>query len=340
MKYTIKPVTDQAVWDSFVISMSPATFLHSWLWGEHSMAMGNTVLRLGIYEQQTLVGVAHFFLIKARRGTYLLCPHGPVLSPAGADEKLVALSDYVDQAAKELRCDFVRICPILMDTEANRQVFKELGFRGAPIHMHPELSWILDITPSEDSLLAAMRKTTRYLIRKGEKEGIEVTVHQDSQALKDFWPVYEATFQRQRFTPFSRRYIEKEFGLYAERGAASLFLAHYQGEVISAAIIIFYGNSGFYHHSGSVPKFASINSSYLLQWRVIQEAKRRGLKFYNFWGISPDSQPRHPWAGLSLFKKGFGGYSEHYVHAQDKPLTYRYYLNYLVETLRRIQRGV
>ena len=71
---------------------------------------------------------------------------------------------------------------------------------------------------------------------------------------------------------------------------------------------------------------------------MIQEAKKRGCTLYNFWGVSPDNKPKHPWAGLSLFKKGFGGFEETYLHAQDKPLTKKYWLNYIIETVRRLKR--
>lgn len=217
-----------------------------------------------------------------------------------------------------------------------------MGFRNAPIHMHPELAWMLDITKPEDELLKDMRKTTRYLIKKMEKEGVEITQSGDPADIEKFWPVYQATVERQQFTPFKKSDLRKEFELFAEDGNAAFFfgkqngLPAQAGEIVAAAIIIFYNGQAFYHHSGSLS--SGSNVSYLLQWRVMEEAKRRGCTLYNFWGISPANRPNHPWAGLSLFKKGFGGFAEAYLHAQDKPLTARYWLNYVVETARRLKR--
>ena len=219
-------------------------------------------------------------------------------------------------------------------------MYHELGFRNAPIHMHPELSWMLDVTKSEDDLLREMRKTTRYLVKKMEKESVEITQSTDPEDIEKFWPVYQATVQRQHFVAFGKQSLKKEFELFSANNEAVFFFGTYKGELIAAAIMIFYNGQGFYHHSGSLQKFAEINPSYLLQWRAIQEAKRRGCTLYNFWGISPDGRPRHPWAGLSLFKKGFGGFAEEYLHAQDKPLTAKYAINYAVETARRIRRGL
>jgi lipid II:glycine glycyltransferase (peptidoglycan interpeptide bridge formation enzyme) len=118
----------------------------------------------------------------------------------------------------------------------------------------------------------------------------------------------------------------------------SWFFAVYKGETISAAMIIFSGKSGFYHHGASIQRYAKIPASYLLQWAAIGEAKRRGLSEYNFWGVSPEDKPNHPWAGLSLFKKGFGGFPEAYVPAQDLPFTNKYWLNFVIEKVRKIRR--
>ena len=51
---------------------------------------------------------------------------------------------------------------------------------------------------------------------------------------------------------------------------------------------------------------------------AIKEAKKRGCKVYDFWGFTdPEKFPKHPWAGPTLFKMGFGGHKEEYVKTQD-----------------------
>ena len=330
---------DRREWETFMSEQKPHSFLHSWTWGEQAEASGSKVFRITMHERGKLVAAALFIKIKARRGSFLLCPHGPILSPEEGQERLLKhIVARATETAHQERCAFIRICPL--SSPDTRIMYRQLGFRDAPIHMHPEISWMLDITKPEEELLKGMRKTTRYLIKKMEKEGVDITQSTNPEDIEKFWTVYQATVERQQFTPFKKEDLRKEFELFATNNEATFFFGSYKGELIAAAIIIFYNGQAFYHHSGSLQKFPDINASYLLQWRVIQEAKRRGCTLYNFWGISPNDRPNHPWAGLSLFKKGFGGFAEEYLHAQDKPLTAKYAINYAVETARRIRRGL
>jgi dTDP-4-amino-4,6-dideoxygalactose transaminase/lipid II:glycine glycyltransferase (peptidoglycan interpeptide bridge formation enzyme) len=336
-EYKITAVTDENEWEGFLQKLQPHSFLQSWKWGEHNEQTGSKIFRVGAYRKTDLVAVGSFIKIEARRGSFLLCPHGPVFANGEGEAALLrVLADECVRIARAEKCDFIRFCPL--SSPETKTAYRRLGFKNAPIHMHPEVSWMLDITKPESELLKDMRKTTRYLVKKMEKEGVEITGSKNPDDIEKFWPVYRATVERQHFTPFRKEALKKEFELFAKDDQAAFFFGTQNGKVVAAAIIIFYNGQAFYHHSGSLS--SGSNVSYLLQWRVIQEAKRRGCTLYNFWGISPADRPNHPWAGLSLFKKGFGGFAEEYLHAQDKPITAQYAVNYAVETARRIKRGL
>ncbi len=340
MELIPEDINDKKIWEDFLHAQKPHSFLHAWKWGEVHSANGSKVFRIGVWRGDDLLAIALLIKVVARRGSFILIPHGPVI--AHGENALIFTRAILARAAAVAtveECTFLRVCSVLPRTADSKAIYRSMGFRNAPIHMHPELAWMLDISKSEEDLLREMRKTTRYLIKKTEKEGVEIVCSTNSDDIEQFWPVYEATAQRQHFTPFSKKDLRKEFELFAADAGAALFFGKVGEKVVAAAMIIFYNGQAFYHHSGSLSDGSGSNVSYLLQWRVIQEAKRRGCTLYNFWGISPDDKPKHPWAGLSLFKKGFGGFAEEYLPAQDKPLTAKYWLNFAVETTRRIKRG-
>ena len=91
-----------------------------------------------------------------------------------------------------------------------------------------------------------------------------------------------------------------------------------KGEVVAGAMIIFWSGIAFYHQAASLGKFSKFSIPYLLQWEAIKEAKNRKCRVYDFWGFTdPEKFPKHPWAGPTLFKMGFGGYKKEYIKTQD-----------------------
>ncbi len=361
----IKEIQEKNIWENFLLGCSDKTFLNSWNWGEFQQKIGGKIWRLGFFEDDLLVAVALVEKIKARRGTFLFVPHGPNIQTQNSKPKsqnhnsktktdiIKTLLGRLGQAAKGEKANFIRIAPIFENTEENKKIFGELGFRNAPAHMHPELTWELDITPPEEELLGRMRKTTRYLIRQAQKnKDIEIVKSLDEESLEQFHRLYGETVDRHHFVPFSSSYLKNELSSFNSDRQILIFLGKYRGEVVSTAVIVFWQNAGFYHHGASSQRFARIPVSYLLQWEAIKEAKIRGCDVYNFWGIAPESDKkprinpfgiirgRHPWTGLSLFKMGFGGYKKEYVKTQDLPLSWRYWPIAVFEALRKKKRGL
>lgn len=333
----IKEIDSKKEWEDFVLSQSPNIFLQSWNWGEFYQLLGHKISRLALVQDEKIMGVALLIKEEAMRGTYLACPGGPLLVD-WKKENLKQIIDEIIKIGREEKAVFIRARPSVLDNQENRELFRTLGFRSAPMHMHAETTWQLNLTPSEDELLANMRKTTRYSIRRAVRDGVKIV---QSKKVKDVETLYQLQMEavkRHKFVPFSKEFMEKQFQVFAQDDQTLLFLAEYKKQILSAAMIIYYGDMAVYHYAGTSSKFPPIFSSYLLQWEAIKEAKRRGCKIYNFWGIAPTDNPKHRFAGVTIFKKGFGGERIDYLHAQDYPLSRFYWIAYAFETLRRRKR--
>ena len=335
----ITEITDKIQWESFVLASAENSFLQSWNWGEFNEITGEKIWRLGVFDNDKLEAVALVIKVKARRGSFLFVPHGPIYLTDNRGKVLNELTLFLKNLAKKEKVVFVRISPLLEKNEENLNIFKKVGFRDAPIHMmHPETTWLLDITKSEDEILMEMRKTHRNLIRRAKKEGVEIIPGTDKEDIKTFYDIHMETAERHKFTPFSYDYIKSEVEVLKKDDQISIFSAKYDNKIISSAIIVFYGSQAFYHHGSSRSEYNKIPASYLELWEAIKSAKKRGIKTFNFYGIVED-KPKHPWYGLSRFKKGFGGYKKELLHCQDLPLNKKYIVTYIVETVRKIKRG-
>ncbi len=326
-------------WERFLLSQSWQPFFQSWNWGEVQEKIGNSVFRFGVYDPSTssgLVGICLAVLVKAKRGRYLHLRHGPLLT--NFEKQFSPFLTEIKKQAKELGADFIRMSPLLQSDLFDITFLRKLGFRNAPIHnMDAENAWVLELDKSEEEILSGMRKTTRYLVKKGQTLPITITKSTDRRDFTHFLNLYETTSKRHSFIP--HRGVAEEFEVFTRDKQALLFLARYKRKVLAGALIIFYGNQAIYHHGASSDEFREIPAAYFLQWEAIKEAKRQGKKFYNFWGVVPPEKTNHPWQGLTLFKTGFGGRRVNFIHAQDLPLTFGYWKTFAIETIWRMRRG-
>lgn len=358
----VREITEKITWEDFLLGGEESklfsfpfavarecedkTFLQSWNWGEFQIRMGNKIWRLGIFDGEKLIGTALISKIKARRGTFLLIQHGPVIKQQETSDKKQAFNTLLEELKKigeEEGAIFIRMNPLWQNNEENKRIFKELGFIDSPMHANAyEATWKLDITLPEEELFKNMRKTTRYLVRQALKNpDISIEESESLDDIKIYQKLNIEVAKRQRFVPFSFEYIKNEFEVFSRDKEILWFFGKYKGELVAAALVVFWSGIGFYHQAASSLKYPKFSIPYLLSWVAIREAKRKGCNLFDFWGyVNPEKNPRHPWAGPTLFKMGFGGKAFEYVRAQDLPLSKKYWLTYLFEKARKTKRGL
>ncbi|MEI6532226.1 MAG: peptidoglycan bridge formation glycyltransferase FemA/FemB family protein [Candidatus Roizmanbacteria bacterium] len=363
----IKEITNKSTWDTFFNNAGSPSFLHSWEWAEFENRRGHKTTHIGIYEDtsstdQSLHAIALIIKMRVKRGSFLYIPHGPITRSndiVQITNIFTALHTYLIDLAKKEKYTFIRIAPSLTDSPEYRELFNKLGFFGAPIYIHSERFWVLDLekfvnTPkSEEELLNDMRKTTRYCIRKASKEQVIIEKRTDQKALEEFWTIYEETVKREHFSPYPKKYINDEFEIFQETNNSLYLLANHipnsseittnyplqtTNSLLAGALLLFTNSTAFYHQGAST--HSKIPAPYLLHWEGIKEAIKRGCRYYNFYGIAPDDNPKHPWAGLTLFKTGFGGNRVDYVPTQDYVIHPKYYFTYIYETWLKWRRKV
>lgn len=327
MSVTVRYISDKSLWERFHLSTSYPSIFQSWNMGEALVKSGELIDRLGFYDKNKLIGSAQIVNVRARRGNFLHIRGGPIFK--NWDDFKATFPSIVDYAKKK-RSSFIRISPPILSDQ-----IKDLGFRDVAIPLlDAEASWVLQLNKSEDELLKGMRKTTRYLIKKAQKEGVIIKKTKTQSAISDLIKLYNIMTREKGIVP--HKGIIEEFNEFIKDDRAIIIEGYYKDKLFGSALILFYGNEGIYHHSAHLR--SDVPVSYLMQWEAILESKRRGKKIYNFWGVEPTGNPSHPWYGLSLFKKGFGGELRQFIRAKDYPLSLLYILTFIVETVRRIKR--
>ena len=342
----IKEIDNKEIWEDFINNCSEKTFLHSWNWGEVQKKLGNKIWRFGMYKNNNIVAVCLLNKVFAKRGNFLLIQHGPIISDKEYNLKNEIINSFISKfkdIGKKEKCNFIRIAPLLKRDSDNDKLFKGLGFLKSPMHANAyEATWVLNTFLSDEDIFKNMRKTTRYLIRQAMKNNdIRIIKSEKIEDVKIYQSLIEEVSKYHKFVPFSFDLVKNEFEIFLKDKQALLFLGEYKKEIGAAALIIFWSGIAFYHQGALSLKYHKIPISYVLQWEIIKEAKKRNCKLYDFWGyVDPYKQPKHPWAGPALFKMGFGGYKKEYLKTYDLPISFKYPLIFIFECLRKIKRGL
>ena len=342
MKYTVKTVEKQTEWDEFVTSFSEANFLQSWDFYEFYFSRGFDIVRRGIYDENNqLVGVYAGEVEPAKRGRHLAIAGGPIFDWTNQEIKNLIFSD-MKQQAKKLKCTFVRVRPQLQNTPENAKIFQQLGFRKAPMYLSVEFAGVLNLENSEEEILKNMRQRLRRALRKAEKNQITIEKTSDPKAIHDFYQIELQTAKRHDFYAFSEDFLTKQFAAFAKNNEAVLYIAKLNGEILAENFMIFYGNEASYHYGVSSELGTKYSGAPLLHMEAMRDARKRGIKRYNFWGIVDENDTNHRFYGVSVFKRGFGVEELKYLEARDLVLDkISYYTKTLpIETLRRKVRHV
>ncbi|MEK7545994.1 MAG: peptidoglycan bridge formation glycyltransferase FemA/FemB family protein [Patescibacteria group bacterium] len=311
--------TEPAGWNADVLRLGGG-FLQSWQWGEFQRALGRDVLRFR--EDGAMAQMIRMRLPFGK--SYWYCPRGPL----GALPSLALDADVK-------RALFLRIEPSTPPMQAAKVR-----------DVQPGQTLIVDLAPEREAIMAAMHEKWRYNIRLAERKGVKVYVagERDHGALDVFWDLLEETTERDGFRAHDKEYyrsmLEAFAGDPAKEGAlrpvARLVFAEHDGRVLAANLMVYFGSTATYLHGASSRARRELMAPHLLHWTAMLDAKSWGYRDYDFWGVAPEGAEGHPWAGISRFKRGFGGTYVAYPGAYDVPIDKNWYDVYrFVQALRR-----
>ncbi len=173
-----------------------------------------------------------------------------------------------------------------------------------------------------------MHPKTRYNIRLAAKKGVTIRISNPDTIIKDtatFCDLNLNTAKRNKIHTYPQEYYKKLINFFTSNQKEiklKLYLAEHDNKPLASIIVIYYGKTATYLHGASSTQGRQLMAGYLIQWQSIQDAKQAGMTVYDLWGIDESNTK---WAGITKFKKGFGGKTINYVGAWDYILNKKWY---------------
>lgn len=297
-----KYIHDEKEWEKALANFQDVSFLQSWAWGEFQNEIGNKAERVIINEDNVVIAAVQYSIIKTRFFSYLDCQRGPLVSSLQSTSSILQL---LKEKANECKLDFLVLEPGFdfnqYSDETKRQGFVHRSNTSQPLH-----TLVLSLTPDENKLFSSIRKTTRSII-KNASSSVNIKIDKSLSHWNEFADLLSETAQRQKIVQHPASYLKRQFIRFAKNDGAKLYIAEMENKVVAGAIILYYRNRATYFHAASNVEARKTGAAHLLLWKAIADAKQRGSREFDFWGVAPENEPNHPWTGITVFKKGFGG---------------------------------
>ena len=261
---------------------------------------------------------------------YLYIPHGPVIDfnsiQGSIDHELQAFVAYLKNITKEQKSIFIKMEPL--DGKVPEVLYK-FKFKKSSRGIQPHKSIVLDLSGSEEELLARMHHKTRYNIKVAEKHGAIVRKIED---IEIFLKLLRKTANRQGFSTHPASYYRSIYQFFKAadgRVQSSLYVTEVEGKAIAGGLMLTYADVACYLHGGSDHEHREMMAPYVFHWHMIKQMKAQGFMYYDFGGSEGDKYP-----GVTRFKLGWGGRQIEYPGAFDLPIRKLWFIIYKI--LRKI----
>ncbi len=194
-----------------------------------------------------------------------------------SEDKLQAFwKAYINKMNEECIVDnFVRYHPVLANAVPMKQISTviDLGKTVA-----------FDLT-SEEVIWNNIISKNRNMIRKAEKNGVEIRHGKELELFKDFKRIYNATMEKdnaEAYYFFGDAFYESiHSDLYDNY---EMFYAVLNGEIIAMSIMLFANDQMHYHLSGSMMEYRNLAPSNLLLYKAALWGCEHGYKTFHLGG--------------------------------------------------------
>ncbi len=322
-----KKIQNATDWNRIVISFPSHHILQSWQWGEIKQRFGWQMEPTAWCDRDGNVQAAAMLLVRSLKMSrfdshlrMIYSPRGPLVNwddNATCEQVL----DTLETIARKQHLISLKIDPELIlgwgvpgeigsyeNEKANaiQRQLRERGWQYSPSQVQFRNTVWLNLTPSEEELLAVMKQKTRYNIRLAERKGVVVR-EGGREDLPALYRMYSETSLRDGFVIRSEAYYLSLWERFLKEDLGRILLAEVEGEIVAGLVLFHFGGKAWYFYGMANQQHREKMPSYLVQWEAIKLAKKMGCHTYDFWGAPEVFDKTDGMWGVYRFKEGFSG---------------------------------
>jgi peptidoglycan pentaglycine glycine transferase (the first glycine) len=347
-------------WNELIACLPLAHLLQTWEWSQVKVKYGWQATPF-FWPDAAGKPVAAAMILKrsipvrgfAKKMCVLYIPKGPLLDWDDGALRLRVLAD-LRTYAKQQGAIFAKIDPdVILGTgvpgtdeavelpggQAVKADLEQSGWIFSQDQIQFRNSVLVDLTPSQEEMLARMKQKTRYNVRLAQKKGVTVRAGTVDD-LPLLYRMYAETSVRDQFLIREEGYYQTVWRCFMGVPPSSSrlqpfsepLIAEVDGEPVGAISMFYFSGQAIYLFGMSREAHREKMPNYLLQWEAMCRAKALGCTIYNLWGAPDEFNESDGLWGVFRFKEGLGGYVSRTIGAWDfspSPLLYKMYTEVL-----------
>jgi lipid II:glycine glycyltransferase (peptidoglycan interpeptide bridge formation enzyme) len=288
---------DKIGWNEILRNFDDANIYQTWSygairWGEKKLS--HLVLKKG----QEVVAATQTWIFKLP-AVGLGIAHikwGPMWQVRGK----LAHPEIIQQIIRSLKKEYaisrglvLRVVPnqVGPDLETIFSLLEAEGFKERP----PASSYrtlALDLSPSLDELRKGLRRQWRQKLEQAERNGLKVIEGQGRDSFEGLLNLYDQMHSRKKFADFLPiRDYQAIQGDLPEDFRMKIMICESANEPIAFQVTSFMGNSAVTLAAAVGDRGMEFNSGHLLQWRMVEDLKSCGCRWYDLSGINREGNP-------------------------------------------------
>ena len=351
-------------WNELISQLPNQNLLQTWEWSQVKAKYGWEPIPIVWLKESNRSGMSDSFdkldlsdivaaamVLKRRipirgfgaRLNILYVPKGPVMDWSDEPLREQVLND-LQAFAKRQSAIFLKIDPDVVlgtgipdgtddviDTggQTMMSALKRRGWRFSSDQIQFRNTVLINLSHSEDEMLARMKQKTRYNVRLAGKKGVTVRIGTLDDLLM-LYKMYAETSVRDGFVIRDESYYQTVWQSFMQSKSPTCepLIAEVDGEPVAAVFVFYFAGRAYYIYGMSREAHREKMPNYLLQWEAIRRARAAGCNTYDLWGAPDKFDESDSMWGVFRFKQGLGGDVVRTLGAWDftpKPFWYKMY---------------
>lgn len=299
-----------SAWAEMLNLFDDANIYQTWSYGQVRWGAKN-LSHIVVKRDGEVVGMAQIRIIRPTKLKFGMAylRWGPVCERRGSPldpEALAHISLALEAEYVEKRRLLLHVLPHAFAGTPRADMFQSAFSKFKPQQLaSTELyrTFVVDLGPPLDELRKRLDKKWRNQLSRAERNNLKVVVGSGSAEFQTFCLIYKQMKERKGFE--STVNVD-EFDQMQKDLASShrlrILICEDQGTPVAGLVASAIGDSAIYLLGATSDSGLNSKGAYLLQWKLIQELKENGCKWYDLGGIDPERNP-----GVYHFKSGLSG---------------------------------